>query len=157
MRKLFLMLVLWVMSAVAYGKSHIELEVFKSPTCGCCELWLNHLTAQGISYQATDLNYLGSLKNKFGIKQNYQSCHTGVSKDGFVFEGHVPAKFIKRFLQDETLTQDSNNIGLSVPAMPIGSVGMEMGERFMPFQVLLLKKDGSYEVFAGVSSYEEQF
>ncbi|ODB36998.1 hypothetical protein BB427_14500 [Pseudoalteromonas sp. BMB] len=157
MKKFYLVMMLWLMSAVAYGKSNIELEVFKSPTCGCCELWLNHLTAQGIAHKATDLNYLGSLKSKFGIKQNYQSCHTGVSKNGFIFEGHVPAKFIKQFLQNETLTQDTQNIGLSVPAMPLGSPGMEVGERFMPYQVLLLKKDGSYEIFAEIDSYEEQF
>jgi len=90
---------------------------------------------------------------KYGIKPNYRSCHTAVTRNGFAFEGHVPAKFIKQFLAEK----HNNAIGLSVPAMPVGSPGMEVGERFMPYNVLILFKDGTSEVYAEVKTYEEQF
>jgi len=101
---------------------------------------------------------LSQLKTELGIQTQYRSCHTGVSKDGYVFEGHVPAKFIQQFLQQPP----ADAIGLAVPAMPIGSPGMEVdnghgGSKFMAYQVLLLKSDGSSEVFATLSDYSEQF
>ena len=65
----------------------------------------------------------------------------------------VPAKFIQQFLSEE----HPNAIGLSVPAMPVGSPGMEVGDRFMPYKVLILFKDGTSEVYAKVKTYEEQF
>lgn len=157
MKQLVVITLLWFSSHMAQANQDITLQVYKSPTCGCCELWLNHLQAQNIHYQATDLDYLGSLKNKYGIRHNYQSCHTAVSKAGFIFEGHVPAKFIKQFLANENLTANEDILGLSVPAMPVGTPGMEIGERFMPYQILLLKKDGSHQVFAEINRYEEQF
>ena len=83
----------------------------------------------------------------------YGSCHTGVSKDGFVFEGHVPARYIIQFLNNPP----ADARGLTVPAMPLGSPGMEYNDQFAPYEVLLLKKDGSVEVYAAVESYEQQF
>jgi len=133
----------------------LGLLVYKTPTCGCCKKWISHLEEQGVFTHAKDFSDLGFVKNKFGIKPNYRSCHTAVSKDGFAFEGHVPAKFIKKFLKDKS--KYPNAIGLSVPAMPVGSPGMEVGDRFMPYQVLLLLKDGTSEVYAKVNHYEEQF
>jgi len=75
-----------------------------------------------------------------------------VSTDGFVFEGHIPAKFIHQFLNEKP----ENAIGLAVPAMPVGSPGMEVGNKFMPYQVLLLKADGSSEIYADVPTAEKQ-
>ena len=74
-------------------------------------------------------------------------------RSGFAFEGHIPAKFIQQFLSEE----HPNAIGLSVPAMPVGSPGMEVGDRFMPYNVLILFKDGTSKVYAKVKTYEEQF
>jgi len=82
----------------------------------------------------------------------YQSCHTAVSSHGYVFEGHVPARHIKAFLANPP----ADAIGLAVPGMPLGSPGMEVGSRFDPYEVLLLKKDGSSEVFARVDSPAQQ-
>ncbi len=131
----------------------IALEVFKSPTCGCCGKWVTHLEEKGFNPVVRNKNSLDSIKKKFNIPAELQSCHTGVSAEGFVFEGHIPAKFIQAFLS----SPPDGAIGLAVPGMPAGSPGMEMGDRFSPYSIILLKSDGSQEVFAEVSSAEEQF
>lgn len=131
----------------------IELEVYKTPTCGCCKKWVSHIVDQGIGATTHDFQDIGKIKSKYNINAKFQSCHSAISKEGYVFEGHVPAKFIKLFLAQE----HPDALGLAVPGMPLGSPGMEVGERFMPYEILLLLKDGSSEVFAMVKHYEEQF
>lgn len=131
----------------------IELTVFKSRTCNCCQKWINHAKDNGFEVNSTNITFLADLKEDKGIAPNYRSCHTAESKDGYVFEGHVPAKYIKQFLSDVP----KNSIGLSVPAMPVGTPGMEMGDRFMPYQILLLNADGSASIYAEIATYEEQF
>ncbi|WP_194866553.1 DUF411 domain-containing protein [Pseudoalteromonas sp. PPB1] len=129
------------------------LTVYKTPTCGCCKKWLSHLLEQGVNTQGQELASLSAIKSQYGIAARYRSCHTAVSHDGWVFEGHVPARFIQQFLANP----QKDAIGLSVPAMPLGSPGMEVGGRFMPYQVLLLMKDGSHQIYAQVNTYKEQF
>lgn len=131
----------------------IELLVYKTPTCGCCKKWITHIEDEGVIAHSKDYRNISNIKTKYGIKPNYRSCHTAVTRNGFAFEGHVPAKFIKQFLAEK----HNNAIGLSVPAMPVSSPGMEVGERFMPYNVLILFKDGTSEVYAEVKTYEEQF
>jgi hypothetical protein len=133
--------------------SAIMLDIYKSPSCGCCKKWIDHLDESGLQSTAHNQNDVSGIKNKMGIAPQYRSCHTAVSQDGYIFEGHVPAKFIKQFLAEK----HQGVIGLSVPAMPIGTPGMEMGDKFMPYQVLILKKDGSSDVYAKINSYKEQF
>ena len=96
---------------------------------------------------------LQTLKDQYDIGLRYRSCHTGVSKDGYVFEGHIPAKLVQRFLADPP----EGAIGLAVPGMPVGSPGMEVGDKFMAYQVLLLMKDGSVKVYETVSSKDSQY
>ncbi len=129
------------------------LEVYKDPNCGCCQKWIDHIDQNGFQSNVINSQNVNALKQNKGIRPQYRSCHTAISKQGYVFEGHVPAKFIKQFLAEK----HDKALGLSVPAMPIGTPGMEMGDRFMPYQVLLLKTDGSSEVYAVISSYKEQF
>ena len=90
---------------------------------------------------------LTEIKETLGIKPEYRSCHTGVSKDGYIFEGHIPSQYVAQFLSED----HPDALGLSVPGMPLGSPGMEVGDRFMPYEVLLLNKDGSSEVYAKVN------
>ncbi len=149
---------LLVLSACSYPNSGRAeegnvLEVYKSPTCGCCGEWVSHLQSRGFGTEVQNLSFLGSIKRKFNIPANLQSCHTGVSKDGYFFEGHVPAKFIERFLS----APPAGAAGLAVPGMPVGSPGMERGERFSPYSILLVMKDGSIEVYAEVASVKEQY
>lgn len=133
--------------------SVVTLDVYKSPTCGCCTKWVDHIQLDGFSANIHHPSDLNAIKNKYGIAPKYQSCHTAVSSQGYVFEGHIPSRFINQFLENPP----NDALGLSVPAMPMGSPGMEVGGRFMPYQVLLLKEDGSTEVFAIVDSAEEQY
>jgi hypothetical protein len=135
------------------SNQELTMRVHKTDTCGCCAEWIKHLEKSGFSVKHTDHEDLDDLKAQLGIPNNYQSCHTGVSADGYVFEGHVPAKYIRGFLKEAP----ENSLGLSVPAMPVGSPGMEYGNKFMPYQVLLLKKDGSVSVYAEVKTYQDQF
>ena len=100
----------------------------------------------GLNANTQDHENLDEIKKMYDIKPQYRSCHTAVSKDGYVFEGHIPSKYITQFLSEN----HPNAIGLSVPGMPIGSPGMEVGDRFMPYDVLILFKDGSSNVFAEV-------
>jgi hypothetical protein len=130
----------------------IHLVVHKSPTCGCCLGWMTHMDNNGFSTAGNHPETLAQLKLNSGIELRYQSCHTAVSPQGFVFEGHVPAKFVRQFLTNVP----DQALGLSVPGMPVGSPGMEVGDKFMPYQVLLLKKDGNHEVFAQVDSAADQ-
>ena len=132
----------------------ILLEVYKSPTCGCCKKWVNHINEQGFESTVHNYQNFTVIKEKKGIEPRYRSCHTAISKDGYAFEGHVPAKFIHKFLKEK---HADDVIGLSVPAMPAGTPGMEVGDKFQPYKVLLLKKGGAYEIYASVRSYEEQF
>ncbi len=129
------------------------LAVYKDPNCGCCQKWIKHINEQGLQSKVYDSQSMGQFKQDKGIAPQYRSCHTGVSNEGYVFEGHVPAKFILKFLEEKP----RDAIGLSVPAMPIGTPGMEMGDKFMPYHVLLLKADGSNEIYAKIDNYQAQF
>jgi hypothetical protein len=131
----------------------VQLTVYKSPNCGCCEEWISHLQSHGMKssiYHPDDLN---AIKERYRISPQYQSCHTAISPDGYVFEGHSPAPIITRFLTEKP----EGAIGLAVPGMPVGSPGMEMGERFTPYDVLLLKSDGSSEVYVRITSLTQTF
>lgn len=128
------------------------LTVYKQPTCGCCVEWMAHIDAAGLETVGKDVTDLNAVKAHYEIAPRYQSCHTAVSQQGYAFEGHVPARYIKAFLANPPV----DAIGLAVPGMPLGSPGMEVGDRFDPYEVLLLKKDGSSEVFARVDSPSQQ-
>jgi len=129
------------------------LSVYKSPTCGCCGGWIEHIEAAGFDTTVYHPADMSRIKMDNAISPSYQSCHTAISRDGHVFEGHIPAKYIRQFLEHPP----SDAIGLAVPAMPAGSPGMEIADRFSPYQVLLLKRDGSSEIFAHVEAQEEQY
>jgi hypothetical protein len=126
--------------------SKFSLLVHKTPTCGCCKKWIEHLESNGFSPSSKDHRSLQGVKEKYNIKPEYRSCHTAVSKDGYIFEGHIPSKYIAQFLAEKNL----DAIGLSVPGMPLGSPGMEVGDRFTPYDVLILFKDGTSKVYAEI-------
>jgi hypothetical protein len=140
-------------AAADTNRAALHLDVYKSPTCGCCTLWMDHLAENGFTSTGHHPDELGALKRELGVPARYGSCHTGVSAEGFVFEGHVPARYIQQFLENPP----AGALGLTVPAMPVGSPGMEYKDQFMAYDVLLLKDDGTVEVYAAVESYEQQF
>jgi hypothetical protein len=121
-----------------------EIEVWKSPSCDCCIDWVKHLEENGLTVKVQDVPSatLDRIKRQAGITDKLTSCHTG-KIGGYVIEGHVPAADIKRLVSEKT-----DAAGLTVPGMPVGSPGMEFGDEREPYDVLLLKKDGTTEVFA---------
>lgn len=128
-----------------------QLLVNKAPSCGCCAPWAAHMGRHGFETELREVPDMAGLKKDLGIEPWYQSCHTAVSEQGYIFEGHVPAKLAARFLA----SPPANALGLSVPGMPVGSPGMEMGNRVQPYQVLLLFKDGSSQVYAMVTELQD--
>ena len=117
-------------------------EVYKSPTCGCCALWVKHLEANGFTTRVTEREDLAPIKTKHGVPAKAGSCHTAIV-DGYVVEGHVPAADIKRLLKERPAV-----VGLAVPGMPIGSPGMEFGSTVQPYNVLSFDRSGQVKVYS---------
>ncbi len=120
--------------------------VYKSPTCGCCGDWVKHLEENDFEVEVRDTQNLNPIKMEAGVPRALASCHTGFV-GGYVIEGHVPASDIRRLLEQAPQAR-----GLSVPGMPVGSPGMEMGDRQDAYQVLLFNEQGQTQVF---SSYPQ--
>lgn len=135
------------------SSSRDTLVVYKSPTCGCCRKWIDHMQEVGFETDIVNKSNLSAIKKQYGIAVNAQSCHTAIYQGKYVFEGHIPAKMIQQFVD----SPPSGAKGLVVPGMPIGSPGMESGSRFQPYKVWLLKENGEYSEYGKVESYEEQF
>lgn len=116
------------------------IEVYKSASCGCCEGWVKHLQDNGFSVNTHDVANPGEYREKFGMPQALASCHTALVQ-GYVIEGHVPASDIRQLLAQRPKAR-----GLAVPAMPMGTPGME-GPRSDPYDVLLVQADGRYSTY----------
>ena len=126
---------------VARAQQPPAIEVYKTPTCGCCSKWVEHLRNNGFTVRTINLDRLGDVKARHGVPSRVQSCHTGLI-DGYVIEGHVPASDIHALLKKRPSV-----VGLAVPGMPIGSPGME-GPNARPYDVVTFDKQGRSEVFA---------
>jgi hypothetical protein len=108
-----------------------DVTVYRSPTCGCCEDWAEHLRANGFTVVVKDVEDMGEVKRRFSVPAPLQSCHTAMV-DGYAVEGHVPASDIRRLLAERPKAT-----GLAVPGMPIGSPGMEQGSQREPYSTIL--------------------
>lgn len=118
-------------------------EVFKSPTCGCCSQWVEHMRKNGFNVRATDVNDLTEIKKSRGVPDQVQSCHTAVV-NGYVVEGHVPAADVQRMLKEKPAIA-----GIAVGGMPMGSPGMDFpGTQAQPYDVVSFTKSGAARVFA---------
>lgn len=137
MKKLFLVFIL-ILASVLQAKN---LEIYESPTCGCCDLWADYMKKQGYEVKVIKTNDFLKIKQNLGIKEEYQSCHTGVI-DGYAIEGHVPQSAVAWLIENKP----EGVIGISAPGMPQGSPGMEQGYS-EKYPVILMKKDGSYELY----------
>lgn len=118
-----------------------SVTVYKTPTCGCCTAWVDHLRANGFEVTAHDLDDVTPEKQRLGVPPGLVSCHTAVV-DGYVVEGHVPAADIKRLLASRPAV-----IGIAVPGMPMGSPGMDYGPA-VAYDVIAFKPDGTLDLFA---------
>lgn len=138
---LFTLLVPLAQASSALAKPVVE--VWKDPNCGCCKDWIAHIEANGFSVKTHDTGN-NPVRLKLGMPKSLGSCHTALV-DGYVIEGHVPARDIHRLLKAKPAA-----LGLSVPGMPVGSPGMDgpaYNGRKDPYDVLLVARDGTSKVF----------
>ncbi|QEA11918.1 DUF411 domain-containing protein [Comamonas sp. NLF-7-7] len=124
-------------------------QVWKDPSCGCCKDWIAHMQANGFATTVHESGNAGA-RARLGLPRELGSCHTALV-EGYVLEGHVPARDVQRLL-----SQRPKALGLAVPGMPVGSPGMDgpaYGGRKDAYEVLLVRRAGkageaSTEVFA---------
>lgn len=120
----------------------MELHVYKTETCGCCGLWVEHVEAAGFEVTVENLSNadLLAVKERHGIPMELSSCHTALA-GGYVLEGHIPAKSIKSFLEAAPEVA-----GLAVPGMPLGSPGMEHPSA-RPYDIIAFDGKGNRTVY----------
>ena len=136
---------------LGYAGTHSGLvTVWKTPGCGCCKEWVIHLRKEGFNVVTNDVNDTAQIRQKLGLPSNFGSCHTAQA-GGYVLEGHVPAREVKRLLREKPVA-----IGLAVPGMPVGSPGMEMPGEMLgardAFDVVLVTHDGGSRVYESYSA-----
>lgn len=131
---------------------NVSATVYKDPNCGCCKDWVSYAKDNGLSATTQHPKDLSLFKDRYGVPKEMRACHTTVTTDGYVFEGHVPAKYMAQFLENPPVQA----IGLAVPGMPVGSPGMKYQDKFMPYKVMQLNKDGSTEIYATIESPAQQ-
>lgn len=119
-----------------------EVQVFKSPSCGCCGSWIAHMRAAGFTVNVTEVVDTTAARKRLGLPDRYASCHTA-TVGGYVLEGHVPASEVKRLLAAKPKAR-----GLAVPGMPLSAPGMDVPGRKDPYDVLLVDTAGQSSVFA---------
>jgi hypothetical protein len=115
--------------------------VYKSPTCGCCNAWVDHMREHGYTVVTHDTTDLEPIKRQLGVPAGRVSCHTATVR-GYTIEGHVPADLIRKLIDEK-----SRFAGLAVPGMPMGSPGME-GVVKQKYDVIAFDRDGRVEVYA---------
>ena len=116
--------------------------VYKSPSCGCCTKWVDHMRASGFEVVVKDMDDVTPIKNEAGVPKALRSCHTAVVS-GYTLEGHVPADLVQKLLKEKP----KSTAGLAVPGMPMGSPGME-GPRKDAYEVVAYGPDGKTRVYA---------
>ena len=129
-------------ATVSAQPSPIAVNVFKNADCGCCGEWVKHLETAGFRVKVTNVTDTAPVRSRLGMPERYGSCHTA-TVEGYVLEGHVPATDVHRLLKTRPKA-----LGLAVPGMPVGSPGMEVGDRVDRYEVLLVPRIGAASVFA---------
>ena len=119
-----------------------EMTVYRSPTCGCCEKWIDHVKQNHFVIKDIISDDMQAIKQKYGVPEKLASCHTAIV-DGYVIEGHVPAADIQKLLKTKPKVT-----GISAPGMPMGSPGMEVGSRQDDFDVMSFDSAGNVQVFS---------
>lgn len=125
----------WAAGALA------TVEVYKSPTCGCCGKWVEHMKENGFKVVTHEMNDVTPHKQRLGVPVGMGSCHTA-EVGGYLVEGHVPAADVKRLLAEKPKAK-----GLVSPGMPQSAPGMDMPGK-QPYEIFLVRQDGSTTSFA---------
>lgn len=126
-----------------------EVLVYKSPYCGCCEKWVEHMESAGFSVETRNESNMNAVKTKYGVPGSLASCHTAVVDGRFLVEGHVPAAQVKRML-----AADGDPMALAVPGMPAGSPGMESPNP-VSYDVIAVSPEGETSVYETVEGRSE--
>ena len=121
------------------NKNKLNVEVFKTPSCGCCYGYVLFLEKEKFNVKQTDMRSLHSIKKKYNIPLEMQSCHTTIMGKYFI-EGHVPLQAVNKLLKEQPEID-----GIALPGMPIGTPGMP-GEKEEPYVIYQLI-DGKFSVF----------
>lgn len=132
---------LFLASGFAHAADPLTIDVHRDPNCGCCTAWIEHLEENGITVNDHLETDMRSFKQAHGVPAELASCHTGLI-DGRFIEGHVPATDILAMYDKKEIK------GLAVPGMPVGSPGMEMGDRKDAYKVISVDEKGSQAVFS---------
>jgi len=138
---LFATLLMLGTTGVVQAQATETVDVYKSPNCGCCGKWAEHITQAGFTVKTHEVTDVPGTRKKLGMPEKLASCHTA-KVGNYLIEGHVPAADIKRLLKEQPKA-----LGLAVPAMPPGSPGMDIPNS-PPYETLLVQADGSTRVFA---------
>ncbi len=152
MFKLVTTIVLLSGSFLVHAESVISLseknsiKVYRNAGCGCCEKWVSHLKQHHFQVDETVLNDVQPIKDKYNVPPELASCHTAVV-NGYLVEGHVPAADIQKLLKLKP-----NVVGIAVPQMPVGTPGMEIGDKKQAYNVISFDKNKQPVVF---STYSE--
>ena len=145
-RVLFIFAVLFLgLFATVHSQTH-EITVYKTATCGCCSVWVNHLRENKFTVKVIEVESTAEYQKKYGVTNALRSCHTATA-GGYTIEGHVPASEIQRLLKEKPKAR-----GLAVPGMPVGSPGMEMGTTRHAYSVLLFDSAGKTTVYRQYSA-----
>ena len=142
MRKSLFGAIAFVAMVTGTAAQAATLTVYKSPTCGCCAQWIEHVEAHGFQVQTIQTDKMLTVKRRLGVPDEAMSCHT-TKVGNYVVEGHVPAADIKRLLAQKPRAR-----GIAVAGMPLGSPGMDIGGQRQPYATLLIGAGGKTTVFA---------
>lgn len=134
-------LVLSILIAPTLAQAPSAITVYKSPTCGCCAKWVEHMKKAGFAVTVNDVPNVGEVKMANGVPAPLASCHTALA-GGYVIEGHVPADVVQKLLKEKPAVA-----GIAVPGMPMGSPGME-GASADHYDIVAFEKSGKQRVFA---------
>ena len=119
-----------------------EVNIYKSPYFDCCGSWVDNLRVGGLNVVVHEMEDVTPIARKAGVPDDARSCHTAIV-DGYFVEGHVPASDIRKLLRERPKAR-----GIAVPGMPIGSPGMEQGNRKDAYATLIVDRSGAVRVFA---------
>jgi hypothetical protein len=124
--------------------SRTPIVVYKTPTCGCCGMWVEHMRQNGFQPEVHDVSAaeVRAVSKAAGLSEEGASCHTA-KVGNYIVEGHVPAGDVQRMLKEKPAIA-----GIAAPGMPVGSPGMEMGGRKDAYDVISFTKAGKTAVFA---------
>lgn len=130
------------LEAQAPARAKPQLTVYKSSTCGCCSLWVEHMKTNGFEVKTFDVDDIDAVKRERGVPSAAASCHTGIV-NGYIVEGHVPADAVLKMLATKPDIK-----GIAVPGMPVGSPGMEVpGGQKQAYAIVSIDKAGKTAIY----------